>query len=91
MADCFITHFTDKITDINVHLATISMQRQQSVFTDNNDCHVVDPLCDFELAPGNDICDLVMKGTSKLSSDIDIISGTLLKSNIATLAPVLTL
>ena len=90
MADCFVTHFTDKITDIRVHLATISTQRQQSVFADDNDCRVVDPLCDFELATCNDICNLVMKGTSKLSTDIDIISATLLKSNIATLAPVLT-
>ena len=50
----------------------------------------MDPLCDFELATCNDICNLVMKATSKLSTDIDIISATLLKSNIATLAPVLT-
>ena len=48
-----------------------------------------DPLRD-ELATCNDICNLVMKGTSKLSTDIDIISATLLKWNIATLAPVLT-
>ena len=90
LADCFVTHFTDKITDIRVHLATISTQRQLSVVADDNDCRVVDPLCDFELATCNDICNLVMKGTSKLSTDIDIISATLLKSNIATLAPVLT-
>ena len=85
LADCFVTHFTDKITNIRVHLATISTQRQQSVFADDDDCRVVDPLCDFELATGNDICDLVMKGTSKFSSHIDIISATLLKSNIAML------
>ena len=90
LADCFVTHFTDKITDIRVHLAIITTQRQQWVFADDNDCRVVDPLCDFELATCNDICNLVMKGTSKLSTDIDIISATLLKSNIATLAPVLT-
>ena len=90
LADCFVKHFTDKTTDIRVHLATISTQRQQSVFADDNDCRVVDPLCDFELATYNNICNLVMKGTSKLSADIDIISATLLKSNIATLAPVLT-
>ena len=90
LADCFVTHFTDKITDIRVHLATISTQRQLSVFADDNGCRVVDPLCDFELLTCNDICNLVMKSTSKLSTDIDIISATLLKSNIATLAPVLT-
>ena len=38
LADCFVTHFTDKITDIRVHLATISTQRQLSVFADDNDC-----------------------------------------------------
>ena len=48
LADCFVTHFTDKITDIRVHLATISTKRQQLVFADDNDCHVVDPLCDFK-------------------------------------------
>ena len=90
LADCFVTHFTDKITHIRIHLATISTQRQLSVFADDNDCRVVDPLCDIELATGNDICNLVMKGTSKLSSDIDITSATLLKSNMATLTPVLT-
>ena len=60
------------------------------MFADDNDCRVVDPLCDFELATCSDICNLVIKGTSKLSTDIDIISATLLKSNIAMLAPVLT-
>ena len=60
------------------------------MFADDNDCRVVDPLRDFELATCNDICNLAMKGSSKLSTDIDIISATLLKSNIATLAPVLT-
>ena len=64
LADCFVTHFTDKITDIRIHLVTISTQHQQSVFADDVDCCVVDPLCDFELVTGNDICDLVMKGTS---------------------------
>ena len=62
-------------------------EKRYSVFADDNDCRAVDPLYDFELATCNDICDLVMKGTSKVSSDIDIISATLLKSNIATLAP----
>ena len=66
-----------------------STQRQLSVFADDNDCHVGDPLCDFELATCNDICNLVMKGTSKLSTDINIISAKLLISNFATLAPVL--
>ena len=50
LADCFVTHFADKITDIHVHLATISTQHQLSVFADDNDCCVVDPLCDFELS-----------------------------------------
>ena len=90
LADCFVTHFADKITDIRVHLVTISTQRQLSVFAYDNDCRVVDPLCDFKLATCSDICNLVMKGTSKLSTDIDIISATMLKSNIAMLAPVLT-
>ena len=90
LADCFVSRITYKITDSRVHLATISTQRQQSVFADNNDCRVVDPLCDLELATGNDICYPVMKGTSKLSPHIDIISATLLKSNIVMLAPVLT-
>ena len=55
---------TSLITDIRVHLATISTQRQLSVFADDNDCRVVDPLCDFELATCNDICNLLMKGTN---------------------------
>ena len=88
LANCFVTQFTDKITDS--HQATISTQRQLSVFAYKNDCRFGDPLCDFEIATYNDICNLVMTGTSKLSTDIDIISATLVKSNIATLAPVLT-
>ena len=53
LADCFVTHFTDKIIDIRVHLVTISTQRQQLESADDNDCLVVDPLCDFELATCN--------------------------------------
>ena len=30
LADCFVTHFTDKITDIRVHLATISTRLQNN-------------------------------------------------------------
>ena len=47
-------------------------------------------MCDFQLATVSDIRGLVEKASSKSSSDIDVIHGTMHKSNIETLSPVLT-
>ena len=55
-----------------------------------SDCHIEDPLCNFKLATNDDVCSLVMKSTSAFSPDMDVLSTTVLKANIGTLAPVLT-
>lgn len=63
---------------------------QQPVSTEDTDCRVEDPLCDFKQATCNDVFGLAIKSTSKFSLGIDVISTTMLKANIVTLTPVLT-
>ena len=89
LAESFITFFIDKIVDICSRLTTLRNLNQPLLFQPS-DCHIEDPLCNFKLATNDDICSLVMKSTSAFSPDMDVLSTTVLKANIGTLAPVLT-
>ena len=77
------------MVDICSSLTTLRNLNQPFVFQPC-DCHIEDPLCNFKLVTNDDVCSLVMKITSAFSPDMDVLSTTVLKANIGTLAPVLT-
>ena len=89
LAESFVTFFIDTIVDICSRLTTLRNLNQPFVFQPS-DCDIEDPLCNFKLATNDDVCSLVMKSTSAFSPDMDVLTTTVLKANIGTLAPVLS-